>query len=99
MADTPGPLPSLEALQSRLEQAAPEEKPEAPPIDARGMAVLPRLAVELLAGVLVGLSAGYFLDRWLGTSPWLMLLFLFLGAGAGFLNLVRAAEELDKQGS
>lgn len=34
---------------------------------------------------------GYFLDRWLGTRPWLLLTFLLLGLVGGFYNFVRDA--------
>lgn len=47
------------------------------------------LSLELLSGVLVGAFGGYWLDRWLGTSPWLLLIGFFLGAAAGFLNIFR----------
>jgi len=39
------------------------------------------LGFELAAPVVVGLFAGYFLDRRLNTQPWLMM----LGVMAGFL--------------
>ena len=54
-----------------------------------GMAV--RIGVELVAGVGVGAGIGYFLDRWLGTGPWLLILFFFLGAAGGMMNVYRAA--------
>jgi ATP synthase protein I len=37
---------------------------------------------------------GWFLDGWLETRPWLLLLFLLLGAAAGTLNAYRAAMRL-----
>ncbi len=33
--------------------------------------------------------AGYWLDRRLGTSPWLLLLLVFAGAGAAFYSMYR----------
>lgn len=48
-----------------------------------------RVGTELLSGVLVGTAVGYFLDSLLGTKPWLMVLFLFLGGAAGVLNVYR----------
>lgn len=48
-----------------------------------------RVGTELLSGVLVGAALGYFLDRLLGTQPWLLILFIFLGGGAGVLNVYR----------
>lgn len=50
-----------------------------------------RIGVELVAGVAVGAGIGYFLDRWLGTGPWLLILFFFLGAAGGMMNVYRAA--------
>ena len=49
-----------------------------------------RLSSELVAGVLVGAVIGWALDRWLGISPWGLIVFLFLGFAAGVLNLMRA---------
>lgn len=49
-----------------------------------------RIAVELLAGVMVGVGMGLLLDRWLGTSPWLLLVFLTFGFAAGVTNMLRA---------
>ena len=56
-----------------------------------------RLSSEMVAGVLVGGFIGWWLDYWLGTAPWLLLLFFFLGVAAGILNAVRAANEMNKR--
>jgi ATP synthase protein I len=50
-----------------------------------------RLSTELVAGVLVGAGLGWLLDRWLGISPWGLIVFLLLGFAAGVLNVMRAA--------
>lgn len=54
---------------------------------ARGL----RLSTELVAGVVVGAMLGWLLDRWLGISPWGLIVFLMLGFAAGVLNVIRAA--------
>ena len=48
------------------------------------------LAFTLVAIVLVFTAAGYFLDRWLHTTPWLMAGGVFAGAAVGFAYLVVA---------
>ena len=34
-------------------------------------------------------GGGYLLDRWLGTSPWLLLVGLLVGVCVGFFGLIR----------
>ena len=51
-------------------------------------------AFSLFAAVVSGLLAGWLLDRWLGTSPWLLVTGLILGAAAGFYELVRTSAKL-----
>jgi ATP synthase protein I len=63
----------------------------------RGMAYGLRMAAELVAAVIVGGAIGYGLDRWLGSTPWLFLLFFLLGFAAGVLNVVRAYEKMQKE--
>jgi len=45
--------------------------------------------VEVFSALVVGVALGFALDRWLGTWPWLFLVFFFVGAAAGVLNLYR----------
>ena len=52
-------------------------------------------AVALFAAV-VGMGLiGWLLDRWLGTSPWLLVVGLVLGAVAGFYEFVRLTSKLN----
>ena len=55
------------------------------------LALVSRVAVELVAGVAVGGFMGWMLDYWLGTLPLFLIVFLFLGMGAGLMNIWRAA--------
>jgi ATP synthase protein I len=45
--------------------------------------------VGLSMGIAIALGAliGYYLDKWLDTSPWLLLIFLGFGIAAAFRNL------------
>ncbi len=38
-----------------------------------------KLASEFVAGILVGAGIGWLIDKWLGTSPWALVVFLLLG--------------------
>ena len=49
-----------------------------------------RVSSELVAGVAVGFAMGWGIDKSFDTSPWGMIVFLFLGFAAGVLNLLRA---------
>ncbi len=56
-----------------------------------------RVGTEMLSGVLAGGAIGYFLDDWLETKPLMLIVFLFLGGAAGFLNVYRFAKSEEKQ--
>jgi len=47
------------------------------------------VGVQFAATILVFTFAGVWLDKRLGTSPWLLLLFVFIGAGGGFYSIYR----------
>lgn len=50
-----------------------------------------RLTTDLIAGTLVGGAIGWFIDGWLGTSPWGLLVMVILGVAAGILLALRSA--------
>ena len=91
------PERELEALEARLREArgkAEDTRPESKDINqpsgsALGLAF--RIGVELVSALAIGVAIGWLLDQWLGTRPWLMLVFIFLGGGAGILNVYRMA--------
>jgi ATP synthase protein I len=56
-----------------------------------------RIGTELIAGVAVGGLIGWALDRWLGTSPLLLILFFVIGTGAGFMNVFRGARAMNAE--
>jgi ATP synthase protein I len=62
-----------------------------PPADSSAMARGFRLSTELVGGVLLGAALGWLLDRWLGSSPWGLIVLVLLGFAAGVLNVMRAA--------
>ncbi|MGX9964496.1 AtpZ/AtpI family protein [Roseomonas sp. F4] len=48
-----------------------------------------RAGVEVVSALVVGVALGWYLDRWLGTWPWLFLLFFVFGSVAGVMNVYR----------
>ena len=56
-----------------------------------------KLGTELVAAVAVGTIIGFILDSWFGTKPWLIIIFFFLGATAGLLNVIRTANRMQKE--
>jgi ATP synthase protein I len=48
--------------------------------------------LEFALCVLLGVAFGYYLDRWLGTEPWLLLVFMGFGFAAGLRVLLRVSK-------
>ncbi|HSF07110.1 MAG TPA: AtpZ/AtpI family protein [Methylomirabilota bacterium] len=57
---------------------------------------LASIGVALVLATVIGLGAGYYADRWLGTSPWLTLVGLGLGIAAGFVTLFRSVRSAER---
>ncbi len=56
-----------------------------------------KLGTEFIAAVMVGTIIGFILDSWFDTKPWLIIIFFFLGAAGGMLNVIRAANRMQKK--
>jgi len=84
-----------EALRERETAHEPGDAADAAPQKAsfgRAMSVGLNAFSEFVAGVVVGAFIGWQADSWLGTKPWLLVLFLTLGTAAGFWNVIRVAK-------
>ena len=83
-----------DAFKQRLDAARARQGLDPAP---KGRAGLPagswgigfRAGVEVVSALAVGVGLGLVLDRWLGTWPWLFLVFFVLGSAAGVLNVYR----------
>ena len=60
----------------------------------QALATTGTIGLHLVSGPLVGFAIGYGLDYWLGIHPWGKLVMLFIGIGAGFLNVYRDTQIL-----
>jgi ATP synthase protein I len=98
MSEEPPPegLEDFEARLKRLQaDTRPAQRKRATDTPTSGMGMAFSIAAHMVAGVGVGALGGYWLDRWLGTSPWLLIVFFFLGAAAGMLNVYRTVTGMD----
>ena len=78
----------------RLKQARAREGLDQAPKGQQGLPKGPwgigfRAGVEVVSALVVGIGIGWALDRWLGTWPWLFLVFFVLGSAAGVMNVYR----------
>jgi ATP synthase protein I len=86
----------LENLSAALDRQR-KDRPDPTAIDGadvqtgRAMSLGFRVLTEFVAGIVVGALLGWQFDKWLGTSPALLLIMSMLGAGAGFWNVYRIA--------
>ena len=87
-------------LASRIARARAESPAQAAADRARrgemtGVGRAFRLASEFVAAIIVGGALGFGVDWLFKTQPWGMVIFMLLGFGAGVLNVVRAAAEMN----
>ena len=80
----------LSELDDRLDDAL-DRRPVTGNGNGRGKAMGYglRMATDIIAAVLAGSVIGWYLDRWLGTQPVLLLIFIVLGLAAGMRNVIR----------
>jgi len=82
-------LDSLERqLKSRRKDEVDSERRQG---DSAGFSAALRLSTDFVVAILVGAGVGWAIDRFVGTAPWAMIVFLLLGFGAGVLNVMRSA--------
>lgn len=90
--------PTLEELDARLRKARGESS-SGEDQNGRGAGfqsglgaagAMLRIGIEMVSAIAVGVGIGWLLDYWLGTKPWLMIVFFFMGAAAGILGVYRA---------
>jgi ATP synthase protein I len=87
--DEPGSLQDLDARLRKLKAQERRPAPESGIGPRSGLGLAMRIGVEIVAALIVGAGIGILLDRWLGTTPWLLVVFFILGSAAGMLNVYR----------
>jgi len=70
--------------------------PSGEPSTWKALAELSSVGMTLVLATVIGLGAGYYADRWLGTKPWLTLIGLILGIVAGFVSFFRSVRKAQR---
>ena len=82
----------LEIAKKRISEKNQDNKNDNP--SSIGTAF--KLSTELVAAVAVGAIIGFIFDKTFGTTPWLILIFFFVGVVAGITNVIRSAKKMQK---
>jgi len=89
-------LSTLELVESKLKlelhtlNSMPDEK------EGSKIALALSVGTVITSNVIGGVFAGYLLDRWLDTRPWLVITGLILGAVSAFIGLFRILNRLNR---
>ncbi len=94
------PPPSPDDLDARLKMARAKQAKASGDGAGRagaasGMGLALRMGIDFVSAVVIGVGIGLLLDWWWGSKPWMMVLFVLLGAAAGTANVVRTASGYD----
>ena len=82
----------LEIAKSKiLDKSLYKDKDQPSPIGAAF-----KLSTELVASVAIGTIIGFILDNTFGTTPWLIIIFFFLGVVAGIVSVFRSAKNMQE---
>jgi ATP synthase protein I len=71
------------------------DSPETSPRRREAAIQLSAVGLEFSSSVLGGLALGYYLDKWLGTHPWLFLVGTFAGLGAALLRMMQLLKRFE----
>ena len=83
-------MKSIKEISTRLEIAKNNSS------NAASLGKALKISTELVAAVVVGSTIGFILDNWFDTKPWLTIVFFFMGATAGILNVIKSAKKMHK---
>ena len=64
--------------------------------DGSSLGIALKLSTEMVAAVFVGSIIGFILDNWFDSKPWLTIIFFFVGAASGILNVIRSAKQMQE---
>lgn len=65
----------------------------------KNLSLISYVAISMVIPIFGGLFLGRFLDRQLGTGPFLLILGIFLGIAAGYRNVYYVLMKTNRKGS
>ena len=96
MAEEPDP-DRLRALEARIAKAKGTQAPSVNPATGKAFSqgeMAWRMVIELVSGMVIGLSIGYGLDYVFGTMPIFLVIFSLLGFVAGVRTMLGTAKAM-----
>ena len=92
-------MKKVKELSARLKIAKKrvnERYPNSNKKNASSLGVALKISTEMVAAVVIGTIIGFILDNSFDSKPWLTIIFFFVGATAGILNVIRSAKLMQK---
>ena len=87
---------NIEDLKKKIKKATNNKKTDFQNRgNAFGMAM--RLGTEFVAAVFVASFIGFYIDKWLETTPIFIIIFFIIGSVAGIFNVVRSSKMINKE--
>lgn len=84
-------LDKLKAFDKKLKAASKPIEVKEKSDHNKAMSNAYKYATELFAGFIIGAIMGWSLDKWLETKPLFLIVFIFVGAAAGILNVIKSS--------
>ena len=97
--DGPDPLKGLDAKLKKARETSRHGRPneaQSKNANPKAFALGMRVALEMIAAFVGGGAIGWFLDRWLGTSPWMLIIWVALGFAAGIRSALRVTQMAER---
>jgi ATP synthase protein I len=89
-------LPEVPEVHFERPKGAPTRTPRFPEA-SRGMAIAFSIGFALTGPIILGTFLGIWLDARLNTSPWFTMVLVLLGIVAGFVELIRTLNRLQRE--
>ena len=91
-------MKDIKELDSKIKNLSKKtRKVESESSSSSSLGIAMKLSSEMVAAVFVASLIGYYLDKWLETEPFFLILLFFLGAITGILNVVRTSKMINKE--